>query len=178
MMLSLLIPRVVLFATVLLAARKGDEPERMVAGVLVATFMLDVANHSLFGDPGWFAVNPGHVVIDGWAFVVLLWVALRANRGWPLWVSASQVLVVLGHAAKLWDLNVVRKAYWAMTQVPFVFQLTVLAIGTMAHAARRRRIGWYHPWRPEHVPPHRAGERHDRPHDRFRPSQGAGHPRH
>ncbi|MEO0032804.1 MAG: hypothetical protein RIS94_2562 [Pseudomonadota bacterium] len=177
MMLSLWIPRIVLFATVLFAARKGDEPERLVAGVLLATFLLDVANHSLFGDPGWFAVNPGHLVIDGWAFIVLLWVALRANRGWPLWVSASQVLVVLGHVAKLWDMNVVRKAYWAMTQMPFVFQLAVLALGTIAHAGRQRRIGWYHPWRPELPARLATGGAHDRARNRLDPAQGPRHPR-
>ena len=147
-MLSLWLPRIVMFATVLFAARKGDEPERLVASILLATFGLDVANHALFGDPAWFAVNPGHLVIDAWAFITLLWVALRANRGWPLWITASQVLVVLGHVAKLWDTGMVRRAYWAMTQVPFTFQLVVLLVGTIAHEQRARRIGRYHSWRP------------------------------
>jgi len=147
-MLSLWLPRIVMFATVLFAARKGDEPERLVASILLATFGLDVANHALFGDPAWFAVNPGHLVIDAWAFITLLWVALRANRGWPLWITASQVLVVLGHVAKLWDMGMVRRAYWAMTQVPFTFQLVVLLVGTIAHEQRARRIGRYHSWRP------------------------------
>lgn len=134
-------------ATTLFAARKGGEPERLVAIVLLTTFLLDVVNHALFGDPAWFMVNPGHVVIDTWAFLTLLWVALYANRGWPLWVSASQVLVILAHIAKLSEVDMVRRAYWTMTQMPFVFQLAVLAIGTMAHVRRQRRIGRYHAWR-------------------------------
>ncbi len=147
-MFSLWIPRIALFLAVLFAARRGDEPERLVAAVLLATFALDVVNHAWLGTPDWFAVNPGHLVIDSWAFVTLLWVALHANRGWPLWVSSSQVIVVLGHAAKAWELDMVRWAYWAMTQIPFVFQLCVLALGTRTHVARRRRIGTYHAWRP------------------------------
>lgn len=147
-MLSLWLPRFVMFVTILFAARKGSEPERLVASILLATFGLDVVNHALFGDPAWFAVNPGHLVIDGWAFITLLWVALRANRGWPLWVTASQVIVVMGHIAKLWDVDIVLRAYWAMTQVPFTFQLVVLLIGTYAHQQRARRIGQYHSWRP------------------------------
>jgi hypothetical protein len=141
------IMRLALLATVVFAARKGGEPERLVAIVLVTTFLLDVANHTLFGDPSWYTVNPGHLVIDTWAFVTLLWVALYANRGWPLWVSASQVLVELGHIAKLWEVDMVRRAYWTMTQMPFLFQLAVLAIGTVAHMNRQRRIGDYHAWR-------------------------------
>lgn len=140
-------PRILLLAVVIFAFRKGAEPERLVGVILTATFLLDLGNHALFGDPAWFAINPGHVVIDVWAFLALMWVALRANRGWPLCVSAGQMIVVLAHLAKLWEPSMVRKAYWGMTQMPFVLQLVVLALGTSAHIARARRIGWYHSWR-------------------------------
>jgi len=147
-MMWLWVLRIALIATVLFAARKGDEPERLVATVLLSTFVLDVGNHTLFGDPAWYTVNPGHLVIDSWAFFTLLWVALYANRGWPMWVSASQVLVVMGHVAKLGDVDMVRRAYWTITQMPFLFQLAALAIGSEAHALRQSRIGRYHSWRP------------------------------
>lgn len=146
-MLSLWLPRILLAFAVVFAARKGGEPEQSVAAILLATFALDVANHAIFGDPAWFAVNPGHLVIDLWAFIILLWVAVRANRAWPLAVSAAQALVVLGHVAKLWELAMVRKAYWVMTQVPFSLQLLVLIFGTAAHMQRSRRLGDYHGWR-------------------------------
>lgn len=146
-MLSLWLPRILLAFAVVFAARRGGEPEQSVAAILLATFALDVANHAIFGDPAWFAVNPGHLVIDLWAFIVLLWVAVRANRAWPLAVSAAQALVVLGHVAKLWELAMVRKAYWVMTQVPFSLQLLVLIFGTAAHMQRSRRLGDYHGWR-------------------------------
>lgn len=139
--------RAALIATVVFAAHKGDEPEQLVAAVLLSTFVLDVGNHMLFGDPAWYTVNPGHLVIDAWAFLTLLWVALYANRGWPLWVAALQVLVVLGHIAKLWEMDMVRRAYWTITQMPFLFQIVVLAVGTGAHVERQRRIGRYHSWR-------------------------------
>ena len=146
-MVSLWIPRLLLIFAVLFAARKGGEPEQSVAAILLATFVLDVANHALFGEAAWFTVNPGHLVIDVWAFIVLLLVSLQANRAWPLAVSAAQVLVLIGHGAKLWNLDMVRKAYWAMTQVPFSIQLVVLILGTWAHMARSRRIGRYAGWR-------------------------------
>ncbi len=147
-MVSLWIPRIALFLSVLFAARRGEEPERLVAAVLFATFALDIANHAWFGTPDWFTVDPGHLVIDSWAFVLLMWIALRANRGWPLLVGSGQLIVVIGHIAKVWELDMVRWAYWAMTQIPFLFQLCVLAFGTAAHIARRRRVGSYHNWRP------------------------------
>ena len=137
----------VLLATVLFAARKGDEPERLVAIVLFCAFVLDLVNHALFGDPAWYSINPGHIVLDTWAFASLLWVAVHANRGWTLWVSGAQVLVLLGHIGKTLDVTMARRAYWAMTQMPLVFQIVFLAIGTLAHIYRRQRIGHYHSWR-------------------------------
>lgn len=144
---TLWLTRSLLAGAVLFATRRGGEPEQSVAAVLLATFALDVANHAIFGDPAWFAVNPGHLVIDTWAFLVLLWVAVRANRAWPLAVCAAQALVILGHIAKLWELAMVRKTYWAMTNIPFVLQLLILGAGTWAHMLRRRRIGFYKSWR-------------------------------
>jgi hypothetical protein len=91
--------RILLFAVVLVAARKGGEPERLTAAVLLSTFVLDLVNHAVFGDPVWYAVNPGHVVIDSWAFCALLSIALYANRGWPLLVGAGQMIVMVGHVA-------------------------------------------------------------------------------
>ncbi|WP_295526710.1 hypothetical protein [Novosphingobium sp. Chol11] len=41
-----------------------------------------------------------------------------------------------------------RRAYYAMTQIPFAFQLAILAVGTLAHVYRQRRIGRYQSWRP------------------------------
>ncbi len=54
---------------------------------------------------------------------------------------------MLGHVAKLWEVDMVRRAYWTMTQMPFLFQLIVLAAGTWTHVERQRRIGRYHSWR-------------------------------
>ena len=147
-MLFVWLTRLLLCISILFAARKGDEPERMVAIILVATFVFDLANHMLFGDPTWFEVNPGHFVIDLWAFLTLTWVALKANRGWPLVISATQLIVVIGHFAKLFEIDEARRSYWAMTQVPGLVQLFVLLIGTAAHTKRLRRIGHYARWRP------------------------------
>lgn len=146
-MLAVWFTRILLMSAVLLAARKGGEPEQSVAAILFSTCLLDVANHAIFGVPAWFAVNPGHLVIDSWAFIVLMWVSLRANRAWPLAVSALQMLVLLGHAAKFWELSMVRRAYWAMTQVPYVVQILLLLFGIWAHMGRTRRIGHYNGWR-------------------------------
>jgi len=147
-MLFVWLSRLLLCLAILFAARKGDEPERLVAIILVASFVFDVPNHLIFGDPTWFEVNPGHFVIDVWALLTFTWVALRANRGWPLWISATQLIVVMAHFAKLLEIDEARRSYWILTVVPGLLQLCGLIIGTWAHDARQRRIGRYSAWRP------------------------------
>lgn len=139
--------RLIAVAIVLASLRKGGEPEKLVAAVLIATAVLDLVNHAMFGNPVFFAVNPGHLVIDIWAMIALLWVALRANRGWPLWVSAAQIIVVLGHTSKIIDLSLVRFGYFAMTQLPISIQVCALLLGTATHVRREQLIGRYHAWR-------------------------------
>ncbi|MBA4354189.1 MAG: hypothetical protein C0409_05805 [Novosphingobium sp.] len=144
--------RLVIAVIVLFAFRKGGEPEKLVAAVLVTTSALDLGNHAMFGEPAFFAVNPGHLVIDTWAMIALMWIALRANRGWPLWVSAAQIIVVLGHLSKIIELSLVRYGYFAMTQMPLNIQAIVLMLGTAAHIRRTELIGHYHSWRLDRMP--------------------------
>ncbi len=139
--------RIAIASIAIFAFRKGEEPERLVAAVLLAAAVLDVFNHILFGQPAFFLVNPGHLVIDVWSMIALIWIALRANRAWPMWVSAAQIIVVLGHVSKIIELSLVRYGYYAMTQLPLNVQAVALLIGTIAHVRRQERIGNYNAWR-------------------------------
>lgn len=96
------------------------------------------------------AVRNGRSISSGarlYRLVGLSWIAIRANRGWPLWACAAQLIVMLGHLAKLFEVRDTFRGYWAMTQVPFLMQLAVLLVGTAAHVARQRIVGRYPSWR-------------------------------
>lgn len=144
-----------ILATVYFALRKGDEPEQLTALVLATAALADQLNHGLFGMPNFILLNPGHLVIDSWLLVVMVWMALYANRGWPLWVGALQIIAVAGHLAKLLDVSAIRRGYWAMIAVPGYIQLVVLWLGLFAHVRRVRRIGAYAAWRPRQPRPPR-----------------------
>lgn len=148
-MVYMLLSRSLLAFAILFGLRKGDEPERLFAIILAAEVPLDLGNHAAYGYPSWFAVNPGHFVIDLWVLITMTWVALRANRGWPLWVCAMQVIVVTAHLGKLFEIDEARRSYWLMSQAPGLAQMVTLILGTHAHVKRLRRIGAYAPWRPE-----------------------------
>lgn len=129
------------------ASYRGGEPERLTALIMITGTLTYALFEWLIGDPGYFAVYPGGFVVDLWTLGVLVWIGLRANRGWPLVVAALQIVIMLGHIAKIADTVAARKAYYAMTHLPFLLQMIVIIAGCWTHYLRFRRIGWYHPWR-------------------------------
>jgi len=131
----------------LVGLRYGARPERIAAAAIMTWILADGAYHSLFGPSGFDNVDPVHVVLDGGELVVIVWLALNANRLWPLWAAAAQVICVTGHFAVLVEPHGMRRAYWALTQLPQYIQITALLIGTACHARRSRRIGQYRSWR-------------------------------
>ena len=137
-----------LLVVLVLAFRRGEQPERLTAAILVAGFAVDLVYHLIFGHPEFVTVDPVHFSIDATTLVVLMGIALRANRGWTLWAASAQLIVMLGHLGKIFEMRDVYRGYWAMTQVPILLQLAFLLIGTLAHIARSRRIGIYASWRP------------------------------
>jgi hypothetical protein len=130
-----------------LAYRRGGPPERFAAVLIVGWVVTDAIYHLLFGPSGFDKVDPVHLVLDGGELVAILWLALNANRSWPLWAAAAQVICVSGHIAGLIEPGGMRRAYWAMTQLPQYIQLTALLVGATAHARRVRLMGRYRSWR-------------------------------
>lgn len=131
----------------LVAYRRGGPPEQLAAAVIIGWILADATYHLLFGPSGFASVDPVHLVLDGGEMVAILWIALRANRMWPLWAAAAQLICVSGHVAALIEPGGMRRAYWAMTQLPQYIQLTALLLGAAAHARRERVIGPYRSWR-------------------------------
>lgn len=133
-------------ALIFLAAfLRGGTPERICAAILTARFVL-VPIYLWNGPLGFEAVDNGLLAIDLVIFAGTLWLALRANRVWPLWICSAQLIVILGHLSVFVAEGGMQKAYWAMTQLPEVLQFITLALGVRAHRKRFRRIGPYRDW--------------------------------
>jgi hypothetical protein len=130
-----------------LAYRHGGPPERLAAVLIVVWIIADAIYHLLFGPSGFDKVDPVHLILDGGELGAIIWLALNANRTWPLWAAAAQVICVSGHIAVLIEPDGMRRAYWAMTQLPQYIQLTALLCGATAHARRVRLMGRYRSWR-------------------------------
>jgi hypothetical protein len=147
MSIDVLMGVTLILGAVFVAYGRGGAPERLAATIIVAWMVSDVSYHLVFGPSGFDVVDPVHLVIDGGELVAIMWLALRANRMWPLWAAAAQLICVAGHLAAFVDVAGMKRAYWAMTQLPAYIQLIALVCGALAHARRFERIGPYRSWR-------------------------------
>ena len=130
-----------------LALRRGGQPEKWIAIALTVAFFLDTALHLILGHAGFRTFDSLIFVPDAGIFGVELWVALRANRWWPLCATALQLIVVIGHVAKLLQIKGLPEVYWGMTTLPLYLQLGVLLAGIYAHSNRVAARGPYPDWR-------------------------------
>lgn len=136
-------------ALLLLAAlSRGAAPERILAATLAGMLGVDQLHHALLGGSIlWREANLGHIVIDCAVFAVVMPVALRANRVYPLWIGAAQMIALLAHAYRLSLTEINRFAYDVMAVIPSYIQLSAMTLGLAFHMWRRKKLGSYPSWR-------------------------------
>ncbi len=130
------------------ALRWGDAPERACAATLFVMTYGDAAYHALlFQGPVYGSVDIWHLVIDLGVAAAFVGIALRANRVYPLWLAAFQLVSVISHFARELTESLPRLAYGLMTYVPYYVVLLVMAAGLRFHIRRKNRYGPYRSWR-------------------------------
>ena len=132
----------------LFAAVEGGHPERWATATIVGGILLDLLIQAVIGPRPFGHFDLSRMVIDLIQFTLLLIIALRANRIYPLGLAAAQLLALVGSLAVLFSSDGWSQAYWAMTQMPVLLQLSILAGGLWAHRRRVSRIGKYNNWSP------------------------------
>ena len=85
--------------------------------------------------------------------VLLLAIAFRANRYWPIGMAAMQVLQVVGHLLKLADPHMLPLLYWISSVVWAYPMLILLGLGTVRHRNRVKRLGPEPSWSSSSLPP-------------------------
>ena len=122
--------------TTLYALLAGGGPERIGAAVYavsVAATHLILTAHT----QRWLNVETGVFIVDVVTFLAFVPIALRADRFWPLWVSAFLGLGVLGHLARMVGPDTFWWAYAVVLTIWSYPVLALLALGTFLH---RRRL--------------------------------------
>jgi hypothetical protein len=136
---------VILAICCLYAAVRGGAPERVGSAIFVGAASLSTAALSApsarFG-----AVEIGVFAVDTAMLLALFALALFAERLWPLWVTALQLIGAAGHAVKLVDAGVLREAYaFAMAFWSYPM-LSLLVFGTWNHQRRLAKFGVDKSW--------------------------------
>ena len=124
---------------------KGGAPERFAAAFYWTAWLT-----TLFANPDgptrWHSIEIGYLLIDLALLLALTWLAMKANRLWPMPAAALQLIIVLGHFAKALDPALLGSAYAIMSVFWPYLQLSMLAIGTWLHWRRVRIQGAVPSW--------------------------------
>ena len=128
--------RILLAVVALYAFLRGSRDERVVGVVLVVGV---IATHL-----AWTPVNQrfagletGVMLVDIAVFAGFLWVALRSDRFWPLWIAGLQLTTILGHLLKAADTGLFSRAYGAALMFWGYPIVLILALGTWRSHKRR-----------------------------------------
>lgn len=115
-----------------LAVWRGADDERLAAGGYLANWALSLMVFEARSEGTQWAV----FLFDSALMGLMLWIALRTRRFWPLFAAGFQVLVVLTHIGRAVDPRVTGWAYLT-AQLVWAY-LVLIAIGYGAVTARRR----------------------------------------
>jgi hypothetical protein len=122
---------------------KGAGPERIGAAIILLGSAVSTATMSGFK---YASVEVGVFLVDVAALIAFLVLSMRAERLWPLWVAALQIIGTAGHAVKLMDAEVIRTAYaiaMAVWSYPMWF---LIVLGTWQHQRRLAKFGVDRSW--------------------------------
>jgi hypothetical protein len=87
------------------------------------------------------SVEVGVLVVDSVTFLAFVYVALRSDRFWPLWVSGLQLTTTMAHFMKAIDSDLFPQAYAAAGRFWGYPILLILAVGAYRTNMRTKRAG-------------------------------------
>ena len=142
--------RIAIFVALLIltcgyALWRGGAPERVVAmALLTATIASAMVRADV--DHRFVEMETGLLIVDGLLLIVLVVVASRADRGWPLLVAGFHLVTVSAHVIKLVETAMIPVAYALLIALWSYPMLIALGIGTWRHHCRIRRHGADRDW--------------------------------
>ena len=131
---------VLLIGCCLYAFIKGGGPERIGMAIYAAGSVLTYV--AVSAPPIRFrGVEVGVFIVDVCVFTSFVALALRANRFWPIWVSALIGIGLLGSLAMMLHPRVIPWAYAVVLSIWSYPILLLMVIGTRNHQRRLTRNG-------------------------------------
>jgi hypothetical protein len=115
---------------------KGGPPERLAGVAMLAATLISTQ----LADQRWIEPQWALMAIDVFMLALLVALALFADRWWPLWAAALQLLAFVIHLAFAAQERVISLAYMIALNVIGYTVIIALGAGTVAHMERRRRL--------------------------------------
>jgi hypothetical protein len=130
--------RLLLAIVALYALVRGSRDERYVGAILVVGV---IATHLAWTPVSerFAGLETNVMAVDLIVFAGFLWVALRSNRFWPMWIAGLQLTTILGHLLKAADVGLFSWAYGAALMFWSYPIVLILGIGTWRGARRASR---------------------------------------
>jgi hypothetical protein len=126
-------------------ALRGAAPEKIGAAIILVGSILSTV--ALTSPARRFTtVEVGVLLVDIAAFVALLVLSLRAERFWPLWVTALQSIATVAHAVKLIESDLIRAVYAIVMGLWTYPVLLIIVFGTWNHRRRLAKFGVDKSW--------------------------------
>lgn len=126
---------------------RGEDPEKQIGLVFIAAIVLQVVYRQFAPESPSRDIEVPYLVLDCLMFVAFASIAMRANRTYPLWILAAQLIAVIMHFQRGILEEMAPLAYWALIRLPSYLQMLAFAIGLWAQDRRRKRGIAGRPWR-------------------------------
>ncbi len=120
-----------LFGTCGYALLYGRQDARIVGAACIAASIASLAVAARYT-----GVETGVLMIDLLTLGVFVFVALRSDRFWPLWISGLQLTTTIGHVLKAIQLDLVPIAYAVALRFWAYPILIILAVATWRNRQR------------------------------------------
>ncbi|KRB86001.1 hypothetical protein ASE00_04440 [Sphingomonas sp. Root710] len=137
-MIRIILYGILMWGVCLYAFRRGGWAERSAAvGIVVNSYMTTAATMFLTSSATrYHRLEVSIMLVDLGLLLVLLYVTIRSDKFWPLWLTAMQSLVVLAHLAPYVP-HMIPWGYWRAVAVWSWPMLVVLAFAIHRHTPRR-----------------------------------------
>lgn len=117
---------------------RGGAPERIAAALFGGAAGL---TYAFLYDYGFGSVSESYLLLDLALFVTIAALSLWADRFWPMWVAALQLVILATHGVRAFHPELLPFVYYVATAKLAYPMILLLAVGTLRHHARVARWG-------------------------------------
>lgn len=141
-MIRFLVQALLIIVIFIAAWRAGGKPERYVASIYFGMLVGSSAHAFVAGPAGeanYLNLHGFRFMLDCCALAGVVFVALRYDRWWTLWVGSVQFIAVMAHFLRILEWPIPPLAYAVMERWPVWIAVLLTGMGTGMHMHRSRK---------------------------------------